>query len=54
MYYTIYKTIKFSLFLSLFMFFVNNKSRLIRDIHHREEILAEQELWSDLTSRTKL
>jgi hypothetical protein len=38
---------------SLFMFFVNTKSRLIRDIRHREEILAEQELWSDTTSRRK-
>jgi hypothetical protein len=34
---------------SLFMFFVNDKSRLIRDIRHREEILAEQELWTEAT-----
>lgn len=32
---------------SLLMFFVNDKTRLIRDIRHREEILAEQELWTD-------
>jgi len=31
------------------MFFVNDKSRLIRDIRHREEILAEQELWTEAT-----
>jgi len=44
-----------SLFLfSLFMFFFNNKSRLIRDIRHREEILAEQELWSDIPLTRKL
>ncbi len=42
-----------SIFLfSLFMFFVNNKTRLIRDIRRQEEILAEQELWSDVTSTT--
>jgi hypothetical protein len=34
------------------MFFVNNKTRLIRDIRRQEEILAEQELWSDVTSTT--
>jgi len=35
---------------SLFMFVVSDKSRLIRDIRQREEILAEQELWSDTTT----
>jgi hypothetical protein len=34
------------------MFFVNNKTRLIRDIRRQEEILAEQELWSDVMSTT--
>jgi hypothetical protein len=50
-----YISIKNLIFLfSLFMFFVNDKPGLIRDIRHREEILAEQELWSDITSTTKI
>lgn len=37
-----------SIVFSLFMFFVEDKTRLIRDLRRQEEILAEQELWSDI------